>query len=128
MWISKAAIALRETDQLLIEKLRAGFANIVGENTVLRAQVARLGSDLDWFKHRLNQVERERGQLIQAAIGIKISVPEFVPTFEDPAAALQQMPDLSSIGNDAIDQGPVTDADVAEGVDYSLMPGYQGGR
>jgi len=82
---------------------------------------------MDWFKLRLNQVERERGQLIQAAIGVKIAVPEFVPTYEDPGQALQEIPDLSTIGGDAKDQGLTqTEAELGEGVDYTQMPGYKG--
>lgn len=93
----------------------------------LKEENARLRADLDWFKLRLNQVERERGQLIQAAIGVKIAVPEFVPTYEDPGKALNEMPDLSTVGGDAVDQGEDRGgADPAEGVDYALMPGYRG--
>lgn len=95
-----------------------------GENTRLLVENARLRSDMDWFKLRLNQVERERGQLIQAAIGVKIAVPEFVPTYEDPASALNAMPDLSTVGSDA----RPSEAEAGEGIDYSLMPGYRGNR
>ena len=102
-----------------------------GENLALKMESVRLRADLDWFKLRLNQVERERGQLIQAAIGVKIAVPEFVPTYENPAAALNEMPDMSTVGGDARDDGgaPVqTSAEPGEGVDYSMMPGYTGDR
>jgi len=97
---------------------------------MLRADNARLRADQDWFKLRLNQVERERGQLIQAAIGVKIAVPEFVPTYENPAAALNEMPDLSTVGHDAADEGGAarTSAEPGDGVDYSLLPGYKGDR
>jgi hypothetical protein len=41
-------------------------------------------SDMDWFKLRLNQVERERAHAHSGRLGVKIAVPEFVPTYEDP--------------------------------------------
>ena len=106
-------------------------AEATGRATRLEIENARLRADMDWFKLRLNQVERERGQLIQAAIGVKIAVPEFVPTYENPGAALNEMPDLSTVGHDAVDDsgGVVrTSADPGEGVDYSMMPGYTGDK
>ena len=127
MWISK--FAQRELQNVRTELRNAltGYASVFGENRRLEIENARLRADMDWFKLRLNQVERERGQLIQAAIGVKIAVPEFVPTYEDPTDALHEMPDLSSIGGDAVDpRFTTTDADPSEGVDYSLMPGYRG--
>lgn len=128
MWISKAHYL---TMNNIIESAQNRNTEMLrrdGERIRLEIENARLRADMDWFKHRLNQVERERGQLIQASIGVKISIPEFVPSFEDPVSALQQMPDLSSIGEDALDQGPETDVDPSVGVDYSMMPGYSGSR
>ncbi len=124
MWISKAIAAkmalLEETiraEAALKESARGALARLHIENERLRA-------DMDWFKLRLNHVERERGQLIQAAIGVKISVPEFVPSFEDPAEALNQMPDTSTVGQDASEDSD-GDAGSVDGMDYSLMPGYK---
>lgn len=126
MWISKGAAAEIGAARRQTEIFRQACAKADIELAGLRQlqqENARLRADMDWFKHRLNQVERERGQLIQAAIGVKISVPEFVPTYEDPGAALNETPDLSTVGMDA---RPDTDAEPAEGVDYSQLPGYKG--
>ena len=127
MWISKAKWqALESTNSKLNEEVKT-LERLQHEKTIgLERMNARLQSDMDWFKLRLNQVERERGQLIQAAIGVKIAVPEFVPTYENPGAALHEMPDLSTVGFDAKDEGaPVmTGAEPGEGVDYSQLPGY----
>ncbi len=104
-----------------------GFLN--GQLRELQEQNTRLRSDLDWFKLNFNMVQRERAQLIYAAIGVKTSIPEFVPQQHNPEDALNQLPDLSSIGGDAKEQ------DEAEGrprfddhtvsPDYSMMPGHQ---
>lgn len=128
MWISKAVAAMFADSTKELRASEAKCAVMVGECVRLKTENERLRADMDWFKLRLNQVERERGQLIQAAIGVKIAVPEFVPTFEDPAEALNQMPDMSTVGGDAAEVGEPTEADRAEGVDYSLMPGYKGNR
>ena len=90
----------------------------------LEVENARLRSDMDWFKLRLNQVERERGQLIQAAIGIKIPVAEFVPVQENLEDALNEMPDYSTVGEDAADQGE--GAAVADAAGQGSTPDYSG--
>lgn len=96
---------------------------LIGERTgELRATTsenAQLRATIEWMKLRLNAVEKERAQLISAAIGVKVSIPEFVPITEgtDIQKALQEMPDLSSVGGDAPDDVPETD--------YSQWPGYR---
>ncbi len=116
MWISKAAKAMLDTrDQLMLDQEHQLREN-QGENTRLRIENTRLRADLDWFKHRLTQVERERGQLIQAAIGVKIAVPEFVPTYNDPGAALNE-PFAPFIDPDA-----EKDANGVAEPDYSIFP------
>jgi hypothetical protein len=89
---------------------------------------ARIRADLDWFKLRLNAVEKERAQLIAAAIGVKISVPEFMPKFDNVEEAFNQLPDLSSVGGDAKDEQVVTGFEQETGIDYSQLPGYRGAK
>jgi hypothetical protein len=125
MWIGKDVY---RTMNSLIESAQNRNTEMLKREGALRQQVAdlerengRMRADMDWFKLRLNQVERERGQLIQAAIGVKIAVPEFVPTYEDPGAALNDTPILSTLGEDALDQfAPKMEGDA----DYSNLPGY----
>lgn len=108
------------------------------ENAALQQKVldlermnTRLQGDLDWSKHRLNQVEKERAQLIAAAIGVKVSYPEFMPRTENPNEALTQIPDLSTIGNDARDDEATkafietTEGTVGVVSDFSMIPGYR---
>lgn len=121
MWISHAVAAMLAVGNEQLREQERRASKLEGELGRALQENTRLRSDLDWFKHRLTQVERERGQLIQAAIGVKIAVPEFVPTYEDPGKALHEMPDLSTVGGDA---APETDAEPGEGVNYTLMPGY----
>lgn len=120
MWMSKEALALVNAAQARSENLLSDLARTLGENTRMIVELAQTRADLDWMKHRVNQLERERGQFFQTQLGIKIAVPEFVPTYEDPASALNQIPDLSTVGADAL-----PDADTSGDVDYSMMPGYR---
>lgn len=128
MWISKGAAA-----EIAAARKRADIMEVACikrdiENAALLGENGRMRADMDWFKLRLNQVERERAMLVQDRLGVKITVPEFVPTYEDPASALAQMPDFGSVGSDARPDAVATDAEPGEGVDYSLMPGYKGSR
>ena len=131
MWLGKAAMEQIHDLRIHAGNWQADFSAANAKRQHLEIENARLRADLDWFKLRLNQVERERGQLIQAAIGVKIAVPEFVPTYEDPGKALSEVPDMSTVGHDARDDGGApmqTSADPGEGVDFSMMPGYTGDR
>lgn len=95
--------------------------------TDLERMNARLQSDLDWAKHRLTQVERERGQLIQSAIGVKIAVPEFVPTYRPDEALNEDSNPFKTVGEDVLDEADTIPRDEATpGVDYSKMPGFKG--
>jgi hypothetical protein len=132
MWISKAHY---DTMDGLINSSQARNTEMLQREAGLRQKLydldrenERMRADMDWFKLRLNQVERERAMLIQDRLGVKIAVPEFVPTYEDPASALAQMPDFGSVGADARPEPEKSDAEPGDGVDYSLMPGYSGKR
>lgn len=127
MWLSKATAAMLVEANREREEAQREIARALGVMSQLATENARLRADMDWFKLRLNQVEKERGQLIQAAIGVKVSVPEFVPAQEPNPAEAFNMPDLSTIGHDALDDStPATDADPNPGIDFSMMPGYKG--
>ena len=127
MWISKGAESIIADQRNTITDLRVTIARLYGERAQQEIENARLRSDLDWFKLRLNHVERERGQLIQAAIGVKVSVPEFVPKMENPEEAFNALPDLSTIGGDANEtwEDPTGVLAREEAADYSGLPGYR---
>lgn len=133
MWIGKAAHLLLqatiEAERALNTSAREQLVTALAENRRLDIENTRLRADLDWFKLRLNAVEKERAQLISAAIGVKISIPEFSTTQKDPVAdALQEfMPALAHVGGDAEDDTPVGPT-MEVAADYSQMPGYRGAK
>ncbi len=121
MWISGKAQEQIHALQVQASNWQADYAHANGALQRTLVEMARLKADLDWFKLRLNQVEQERAQLIHSAIGVKISVPEFVPAY-DPEKAFNALPDLSSVGGDA---APDPVSALTPDVDYSQLPGYR---
>lgn len=110
---------------------REAYREAQGENTRLKVENERLNGRLSWAMLRLNAVEKERAQLISAAIGVKVSIPEFQPVEEDDhGRALHEMPDLSTIGGDAHEDPAAVLSGVGQelGVSYELMPGYRAPR
>ncbi len=121
MWITAKALELIDSWRSTAMSLSNELHKVKAEHTQTITENIRLRADLDWFKLRLNAVEKERAQLIQAAIGVKVSIPEFVPVMDSPADAFNQhtMPDLSLIGGDAPDSfNPAQEI----GPDYSALP------
>lgn len=127
MWISDKVQALLTAAQEQRIALEKQVAQMMGANALLTSENAQLRSTVEWMKIRLNSVEKERAQLISAAIGVKVAVPEFMPATDPDAMAnaLAEMPDLSSIGEDAKDDGVAGLVGTEKGVDYSMMPGYR---
>lgn len=127
MWISSRVDSLLRDKQSTIMALVQFRAEAEAKASRVEVENARLRADLDWFKLRLNAVEKERAQLIAAAIGVKISIPEFQPRMDNPEEALNQLPDLSTIGNDAVDTNidPAANLGQEQAVSYELMPGYR---
>ncbi len=115
MWISKAHYltmnGLIESSQNRNTEMLRREGAVLQKVSDLERENIRMRADIDWFKLRLNSVERERAQLIFAATGQKISVPEFVPTYDAPETALAEQPDFAAVGEDA-----------RSDADYSMMP------
>ena len=90
MWITRLAF-----DSLTAERIKA-----VEEARVLAQQNTSLQITLDWFRHRLEQVERERAHLLKTYMGVVVSVPTFVKPEPDTSEVLGG----SSIFNDVGDE------------------------
>jgi len=67
MWISRQAYQDLKDE---ITQARADAAAQLKANEILEA-------NMNWFRHRMTQIEAERAQLIHHAIGVKIPTPEF---------------------------------------------------
>lgn len=115
----------RAQDESHVLNLR--LHDVEAQNKQLEIRVSHLVSTLDWFKHRLTQVEMERAQLIYAATGgrdpmpsqVKMAVPNFVgePLVSDVLNA-QNNP-FGTMGDDSLDPAD----QIPEQVQH--MPGYR---
>jgi hypothetical protein len=120
----------RNTDMLRREQA------LMTENAALKAELIRHVADKDWFKHRLNQVEMERAQLIYAATGgrgaapsegVKVMAPQFVagpPVGTVSETLNEQYNPFGSMGEDSRDPNDQIPGHTAE--DLTHMPGYKG--
>jgi len=126
MWISDKVQGLLDVLALENRCQAARVGGLQGEVTQLKEENARLHAERAWFMHRLTQVEHERGMLMQDRLGIKISVPAFVPAMDNPSEALHQVIDLSTVGLDAADTETDADPTQNQGIDYTNLPGYKG--
>jgi len=121
MWLTKSVEKHLNKLEDRVQEWAVLASKYSGEGKRLEIENTRLRADLDWFKLRLNAVEKERQQLIQAAIGVKIPIPEFTPVTENPSDMLNYaaLPDLSIIGSDAPDDfNPAQEL----AADYSALP------
>lgn len=120
MWIRRRQLEFIEHEYRQARRdmdVQAG--QLQAEQLRLHVENTRLRSDLDWFKLRLSQVEKERAQLIQSAVGVKIPVPEFIPD-ESPQDALTEMHAVfKGVGEDI----PESEDAVDQPEDFSAMPG-----
>ncbi len=121
MWIGKGLLTLMTKADAEKYALTIALTQAVAQFERVSIENARFIEERKWFMHRLNQVERERAQLILSATGTHIAIPEFTPTFPD-VSAMDPMPDFTTIGNDAADSLVDLQPDTP---DYSLLPGYK---
>lgn len=57
---------------------------------------------IDWMRHRVNALEKEKAQLLMKVTGVMFSVPEIVPTRPgtmSPFAEFDQMPSFEDVGD-----------------------------
>jgi hypothetical protein len=95
MWISRT-----EFFELLHAKSQAE-----GVAQALEKQVAVHQTSLDWMKVRVNQLESERAQLLFAATGAKLNVPEIIRRPVDDTNPLLELPAIfEDVGDEVADR------------------------
>jgi hypothetical protein len=90
MWVNKALFQ-RLMDES--QHTNAAMRSTVYEN--LKAQHARDTMTIDWMRHRINALEKERAILLNKVAGVIIPVPEIVPT--RPGTLSRDIPDFDSL-------------------------------
>jgi hypothetical protein len=146
MWISKVMFEeLQTRNKVDFERATAlslDVMRLATENAALKAEVTRHIADKDWFKHRLNQVEMERAQLIYAATGgsgggrfavadregVKVMAPQFImgaPKAPAMSETLnEQYNPFGTVGEDSNE--PSDQIPGASSEDLTHLPGYKG--
>ena len=91
MWITRHAF-----DSLNAERIKASEAA-----RILADQNAALKITMDWLRHRLEQVERERAHLLKTYMGVVVEVPHFVKPEPDNEEVLGGANIFQDIGDNA---------------------------
>ncbi len=92
MWISRKVY-----DEVQKQRFEAQ-----GVSQALERQAIATKTTMDWLMVRLTQLEHERAQLIFNYMGVKITVPEILPSaqVEQGSELLNDIPSFSDIGDD----------------------------
>lgn len=106
MWINKRLLEIILQDnrrqQEEIARLRGCVAGADQHRTDLTAQKAKDDLHLDYCRHRINALERERAILLNKAAGIVIAVPEIVearPGTMSPPFDFGTLPSFEDVGD-----------------------------
>lgn len=97
MWVNKILFQTILDDnkklQEAVEFERIGASRMSASTNELRAQKAKDDITIDWMRHRINALEKERTILVQKVAGIALPTPEIVPT----RPGTMTVPDFSSM-------------------------------
>lgn len=84
MWVNKilfdTLLEDNKRQQEELAKRREEVAHAIGELSSLRTQKAKDDISIDWMRHRINALEKERTVLLAKAAGVHLPTPEIVPT------------------------------------------------
>lgn len=80
MWINtelfKRLMNSAEATELQLSTVSAGHAHACTERDILREQRAKDEMTIDWMRHRINALEKERAVLLQSSTRLVFPVPE----------------------------------------------------
>lgn len=107
MWVNKNLYQhVLDDNKMLLDVWRVTHgANqlLCGEHTALKQQKAKDDLSIDWMRHRINALEKERAILLNKVGGIQIPVPEIVPTrpgsVSDLPVGFDFMPNFEDVGD-----------------------------
>jgi len=84
MWVNKILFqTVLDDNKRLSEdcnRLAAMNHRMAGSVSDARAQKAKDDISIDWMRHRINALEKERTTLVQKIAGVSLPTPEIVPT------------------------------------------------
>ncbi len=106
MWVNRilfdAILADNREMQKSVEFERLGASRMSASMNELRNQKVKDDLTIDWMRHRINALEKERAQLVMKVSGVLLAVPEIVPTRPgtmSPFADFDSMPSFEDVGD-----------------------------
>lgn len=109
MWINRqmfeVILADNKDQQEMILFERTGASRMSAAVQELRTQKAKDDLSLDWYRHRVNALEKQNAVLMMKATGLAMPVPEIVPTRPGSISFIGENP-----GN---------------GIDFDTMPSFE---
>ena len=80
MWVSGKVLDWFKVSQETVNELRSELLVVRAERDAYKQQLTVANANFEWIRLRVNQLEIERGGLLEKATGIKTVVPEIVRT------------------------------------------------
>jgi hypothetical protein len=107
MWVNKELFnrLVNDNERLQTETAfeRTGASRMSASVNELRAQKVRDDLSIDWMRHRINALEKERAILLNKIAGVIVPVPEIVPTRPGTMSTIPDfasMPSFEDVGDD----------------------------
>lgn len=107
MWVNKSLFQhVLDDNKRQADDLRIGTAEIskaLATVSELRGQKVRDDVSIDWMRHRINALEKERAIMLMKVAGVALPVPEIVPTRPGTLSDLpqfDQMPSFEDVGDE----------------------------
>jgi hypothetical protein len=108
MWVNKTLFDMIVADNKAQAEKLAAWQNtchaLQANHDSALAQKAKDDITIDWMRHRINALEKERTILLQKVAGIALPIPEIVPTrpgtLTMPALDFNTLPTFDDMGDD----------------------------
>jgi hypothetical protein len=107
MWVNRQLFDMilkdNKAQQNEILDLRSFNRDMVTKAEMLVAQKAKDDQHIDWMRHRINALEKEKAALIQKELGITLAVPEIMtvrPGTVGGAPDFSHIPSFEDVGED----------------------------
>lgn len=107
-------LADNKEQQLSLDIAHIGLAKATAETQILREQKVKDDLQLDWLRHRVNALEKERQILLQRVAGIVVPVPELSVTPNVVSTPAYEIPSFDDMGDDAAKQAGIFHDDSGE--------------
>jgi hypothetical protein len=104
MWVNKHLfqVILDDNKHMTerVEHAERVMGEMFGGQHALQEQKAKDDVTIDWMRHRINALEKERSILLMRAAGIALPVPEIVPTMpRSTAPGFDALPSFEDVGD-----------------------------